>query len=803
MAAADDIAALIGGLPDAWKTLLKNAIGLDANSTDLVSGLTNPTTVDRGFAGFQDFGVAPAAARASYAPGDRAVLPGYPEFSALYHALASPRVDAGTSSGLTLDDLDRLENLIVSLKPFTRDDIPHDAVIGVFAYEYRPAASTTHRRHADFVYSRTGIARIGEQDPAWDCANRCWKSLSDDGKFRAMPARYGVFLATPRKRSPTTLSAIGDIQDGDDSRSFLLPIRKLFPGDDCIAGQTIRVTFAAFHRREKLRRIFSEGGFANPPGISGPPYVRESTDYCAPRGCAAGELVQLCGLSATLLVQSPAAPLVRPARLPQPDGAGRTFASLTVPRRSILRWNDFATNRDASSLRIITGLGRELLEYVLTRFEDVKIRPRQAPEFVNIRFVEGLPPNEGTLTSLAATLLTGEYEDTVNAGGYQAVLFEDSCCDGCITATVDGLDLPVRPAFSIVTAPDFFPFAEEIDLNDWVETFPSHNAHDQFGRGKGGPDPLCNGRFPPNITLFLPGGRQPAFSADDEGATAIVGVPYADRLGPTYTIPHHRTTTFLTDKASNVFAPGWEVTFAEQDGVKFYSTFGLGAPFLEDAKLCAANSAFWPAVSPDASRTFNKGPTAIPMLDSELGWHADNPRAPASAPPTFGWDGEQGPFIVEATATLPAHVNFASFWRSDYVENYLININRPDVFAGIDSAALIDRMDCLRLCIQCLPPNDDVVSSTTLWLVHAEAASVPTTRNGPPAAPGYRFEFVTARDTDPVPAPGARNRQLLPFDRRFECLVGHTQPPAAPCGVLTWREIGGTRGDFVAVSYRD
>ena len=92
-------------------------------------------------------------------------------------------------------------------------------------------------------------------------------------------------------------------------------------------------------------------------------------------------------------------------------------------------------------------------------------------------------------------------------------------------------------------------------------------------------------------------------------AVAIVGQPYTSGTGPTQTTlaardlrPEHRTTTFLSDGCSDVFAPGWDVTFAEQGDTRFYATFGLGSPFPEDVKLCAAANAFWPAASPDAAR---------------------------------------------------------------------------------------------------------------------------------------------------------------------------------------------------------
>ena len=58
---------------------------------------------------------------------------------------------------------------------------------------------------------------------------------------------------------------------------------------------------------------------------------------------------------------------------------------------------------------------------------------------------------------------------------------------------------------------------------------------------------------------------------------------------------------------------------------KFYANYGLGSPFPEDAKLCAALNSFWPAAAPDAGRTFGRL-TALPLLQQELGLHPQHPK---------------------------------------------------------------------------------------------------------------------------------------------------------------------------------
>ena len=744
------------GLAPPWAALFRRVAGLDLAAPDLRAALTAPREIDRTLPGFGDFDPSSNAA----------IVPGDPASSLLYHALASPLVKP---DGLAPHDypsiaaLDLIENYILSLAPLDARSIPSDAVIAVFAYEYRPAPATTHRRQADFVYSRTGVSRVGEQDTAWDGPNRCWLNIADGASaFSVMPARFAAFLALWRRRTPAGVSVLGDAQEGDDTRQFLLPFRKLFADPGCIQGAELTVTFAEYHRREKLRRIFTETDLPKPPGLDAPPYLRDSTSQ-------AESIARLQPAGSSVLVSARPESLIRLARLPSGE-----IASLTVPPRRAVPLIDFSLNRDngsPSSMMIITGgLLIAGVEAFLQSFADVKLRPRNAPEFVNIRHrLTGDPERPVEDLSL---VLGDDFDSVMAEGGFRAALFEDSIADGCLVAAVTGLPgtMPSLPGFSVLGAPKFFPYADEIDIEDWVEEYPSHNRQDQFQ--KGGPTPLNLGRFPPNLTLIRPDTKAPAFSTADDTAVALVGQPYIAGSGPTQTRlaeqdlrPEHRTTTFLTDGCSGVFAPGWDVTFSEQQGgTRFYSTFGLGSPFPEDVKLCAAANAFWPAASPDAARTFNRGPTAIPMLDPELGYHPDNPRR--VGPPSFGWDGEQGPFIAGNA------VDYASITRSDYVSHALTD----KTFSGarlkdVDSVELIARMDALRLCIQNLPESSAQVDHTKLWLIHAEKPPALPAVATPVGQPCYRYEFVVPTD-DATPSPTQKNRLRRPFGHRYVCYVG-------------------------------
>jgi hypothetical protein len=193
---------------------------------------------------------------------------------------------------------------------------------------------------------------------------------------------------------------------------------------------------------------------------------------------------------------------------------------------------------------------------------------------------------------------------------------------------------------------------------------------------------------------------------------------------------------FLPDVASSVFAPGWDITYsADKPGSTdvYLSTEGLGSPFVEDMKLCAAANGMWPASSPDAARTYqgsldpwSRNPTAIPLLDDELGFHKNSPAGLAMKKETFGWDGVQGPFMENLDGKWK--INFADIGRADVVQNALDGKVDMSKLRELTSAELISRMACLRKCIDHLPKvnfkgytgEDKMVAFTRWWLISAE-----------------------------------------------------------------------------------
>jgi len=291
--------------------------------------------------------------------------------------------------------------------------------------------------------------------------------------------------------------------------------------------------------------------------------------------------------------------------------------------------------------------------------------------------------------------------------------------------------------------------------------------------------PLSAGRFCPNLALLDPMSRQPFFTALDDTAAAIVGRPAAQARGarkPTgldYLREHG--SGFLPDTASNEFAPGWDVTYDEQDGTYFYTTHGLGSPFPEDVKFCASAAAYWPAASPDAARTFHRPKigTAIPLLDEELGLHPSRPNTPANSP--AGWDGEFGPFFEWNNQVLG--VNFADIRRSDYVAN---SMRSSDAFGSrvfsLSSNVLVQRMEALRLIVSALPGTPSNVESTPYWLVSMSQGQDPKRQ----FARTLEFEFCVAQGSNPEPQVTAG---LLPSDpgywRLWQAVTGRVR---AECG---------------------
>jgi hypothetical protein len=126
-----------------------------------------------------------------------------------------------------------------------------------------------------------------------------------------------------------------------------------------------------------------------------------------------------------------------------------------------------------------------------------------------------------------------------------------------------------------------------------------------------------------------------------------------------------------------VFDPGWDTSIGTRftgGPVKRLHRYlvghGLGSPFIEDAKLCAALGAYWPGVATDATREYQPDkilsggsypwPSIVPLTDIELGM-VDGPDGKR-----MSWDGVPGP--TEKTVGNQKYVAYRDETFVDYID---------------------------------------------------------------------------------------------------------------------------------------
>ncbi|WP_232490577.1 hypothetical protein [Burkholderia ubonensis] len=766
----DEVHALLLGLSAPWREAFKRH-GLDLSDStapeETANRLRQPLPIDWDDPRIHD--LCPST--------ERAIEPGDPARSLIYHMLALSECPS-PDGGVRLEAIDLLENYIDSLAPLPPDWQTLD--VAVLAYQYRPARRTGHQQHADLVFSRLGIARNGDVDARYDEQTRSFVPHAQDGieHVRVMPARYGAFLVR-RVVGPDTLALIEGKQAGDDQRTFIEPVRKLFP-DECLPGRRLTLKYGHRHVGEKLKRAVEApwGVRPSPPGdLDGAPYAVCSQDLgeATPAGSDA-PAVMLKRSGAAVLLMPAARPLIEPVT---PANFGvRGFG---VPARWRLAP---LANRRFTTMRIITSLWKlvlaavdEVRQQYFPHFAPGWLRfpePRNAPEFINIRHKAH---ENGTYTDMRAHPVDRQdFLAEVGKGGYRAQLFLDHCTEGVVTIQIAELaEHAVRPAYSVVAAPDFYPYADQAELQRWF-TDRQIDPKSQFRSGS--PISLSAERLAANPGHIDPFRKTQAFSPND--GTVAVAFSLAARATRRRDTEVHppRMTSFLSDASSGVFAPGWDVTYAGNRRRTFLATFGLGSPFAEDIKLCAASNSFWPAVSPDASRTFNRAdaPTAIPMLDHELGLHPCHPLIARGDESNTrrGWDGEYGPYL-----TPDGRVDYADIERSDYVANALHGEMLYGAFEHVDSAELIRRISALRHAVAACD-NGQTPSHTKLWLVSARALREAGGADAPDDARRYRFLFVLP-DDDAAPEQHTPGRLRVRYGQALRCdatkarVVGHVQ----------------------------
>ena len=667
--------------------------------------------------------------------GERLIQPGFPAYSLLHHTVASPRVrPKGVKEFLSLSQIDLLENYIYALcdweqlRSLYQIKPNEEMVFAVFAYEYRTAFKTPHHAYADMVYSRTGIARIGNEPLHFDKVNRCHTAKpADESRTKnvaVMPARYGLYIARKVKHSSISLvkSVVYKGKDSKDDRNdagkfFLQPIRKIF-NDDVLVGEAV-IRFNELHKSEKLQKLSLAKGIAMKNHKPKPRFSKDLIEQ--------DNKIRNAGSS--FLVISQHNDLIRPAR---EDGQILFFK---VPKYAEAPYvNRYFTAFCTQAVEDVELLqGNSNLQRIYNNYD----APRNKPLFVNI---SNKVKDDTTFQAIPKTN-SHQFEEELKKGNYYAPLFEDSICDGSVHADtpslniskINGIGTKCLPAFSIVTAPDFFPQVDPLDF----ETFdiaPGLSKESHFYEG--GVASLATARIKPNPKMINT-------KADNTSDTylAVLSGSLKQKTGismqrlAVYKNPSsergYEISGFLPDVASSVFAPGWDVTYCGVRNDIYIGTEGLGSPFIEDMKFCAALNGMWPATSPDAARTYQgsneadyRNPTAVPLLDREIGICADGPAGKAHE--SWGWDGEQGPYLENKAGKWK--INFTDLGRADAVNNALDGKVDMSQLRKLRSDELIARMECLKLCIHTLPQKNfrdaeyksKITGYTYLWLVSAE-----------------------------------------------------------------------------------
>ncbi|MEM7473969.1 MAG: hypothetical protein AAF483_03195 [Planctomycetota bacterium] len=667
MALKDEVFGICQQLgPKGWTDLLKKVtndqLNLDQVTADaLEQNLLQPIAqLLPNATGFGDFSQTDP----------RGISPGNPAGSLLYHALCSPLVTAKADGSSFAGDefaspeqLAAIENYIFALRNATLSQLRatwlgNRMAIVVFTSSYRPAGETVHRKHADLCFSRTGVGRVGTRAAKYDPVAREYTMVADGepDACRVVPVRFSAWIAVKLQGAQGEFGPMRPQQE-DQNREFWVPVHKLFDGDECLQGRTVKLDFKESHLNEKIRYLHEEllarsvttghslGDLVNEP------FTLQS-DKIASIESASGLLTPIH--HAALVDEASDAGGKVTYRVPR---AG----SYSLPGVDPLEIGTFFSSLEAR-VEGPGGLGsRPLPEYAHARTRIVNGQERDLNETRNV-------------------------SSTVGSGRYQALHYLDFAGDGSVSVDPGSLatEFSTYSAYSLVSAPDFFPFVSQRELSDWP-------------RGRDikwniTPDVLCDTRLPANFrshSKFEDEQTRDGQTLEDT-ITSIVSIPQDPKTQVTQVEDHQvaRIST-LPDGAAGVFAPGWDVSRDTTNGIDHLSAYGLGTPFPEDAKLCAALSSFWPAVAPDITRVYWPNAqesiagqrTIVPLTDDEVG----------AIGGAQGWDGDQGPRLDPGNGT----VTYKEIAYVDYVISSVDNKFDYSRLATLDSAQYKARITCL------------------------------------------------------------------------------------------------------------
>ena len=670
-----------------WKELF-DAHGLDITAIDLESELLQDISgsINRDFPGFDDFSE----------EGRQGITPSMPARSLIYHALSSQHVtwaDIGKTKKLTkfptIKQIETIENYVYASKKTSLNVITaiHGKVnlaVVVFANQYRNAIDTPHKKHADLIYSRTGVARVGNAKMSYNKQTRSFDPLTNKkNEICVLPAKYNAYLAVKMSGSVellgTRFNKKLDTQFSntplDQDLSFWFPIHKLFSGKECLEGMNLQVSYDSFQSNEKIRKIhkfigneFDEDTGSTPSQHANFPF-KFSDDIA--------DFDQ----SNQLVI-----PIVHKAVVAKAEINGQP-STLRKGFQLPLTRNGNSIRAFSSSMEFRAAERQNPISQVGTGAQ------RSVPEYAHVRthIVNGREENINDLDDPISHIIDEEFE---------ALHYLDFTGDGFVSAVINNPQLSSFTqvsAYSIVAPPDYFPFCEQSTI------FDSMVDKDVWSRS---PQTLADIRLLPNVKSH----PQLLFQGIEafDTCTALINGTVDENIAQTnFKAAFENRVTYLTDGAAGLFAPGWDTSFdmlqVGNVNVPHLAAYGLGSPFPEDAKLCAAISSFWPAVAPDIARSFwpdaSFRETIIPLTDEEIGSVDDD----------LGWDGEHGP-TVETIAGQEI-VTYKNFAHVDYTLNALDNKFDYHKLAHIDSVEYLDRVEKYLLVKKHVSGNNAILLS--------------------------------------------------------------------------------------------